>query len=50
MDVTDEFFEAVKGMIQSGDLILIVCLYTWFYTICCFFFIYWMNVINFHGL
>jgi len=28
MDVTDEFFEAVKGMIQSGNLILIVCLYT----------------------
>jgi hypothetical protein len=28
VDVTDEFFEAVKGMIQSRNLILIVCLCT----------------------
>jgi len=28
VDVTDEFFEAVKGMIQRGNLILIVYLCT----------------------
>jgi hypothetical protein len=28
VDVTDEFFEAVKGMIQSENLVLIVCLHT----------------------
>jgi hypothetical protein len=27
-DVTDEFFEAVKGMIQSGTSIFIVCVCT----------------------